>query len=34
MCDGGVRLLPVGINADILRRLAVRHDGEFVPIDF
>jgi prepilin-type N-terminal cleavage/methylation domain-containing protein len=34
MCDGSVRVVPVSLNPDLLRRLAVRHDGEFVPTDF
>jgi prepilin-type N-terminal cleavage/methylation domain-containing protein/prepilin-type processing-associated H-X9-DG protein len=32
-CDGSVHSLPVNIDIDVLRRLAVRNDGEPVPAD-
>ena len=32
-CDGSVHSLPVNIDIDVLRRLAVRNDGETVPSD-
>ena len=32
-CDGSVHALPVNIDIDTLRRLAVRNDGEPVPAD-
>jgi type II secretory pathway pseudopilin PulG len=31
LCDGSVHALPVNIDIDVLRRLAVRNDGEVVP---
>ena len=32
-CDGSVHSLPINIDIDTLRRLAVRNDGEVVPPD-
>jgi prepilin-type N-terminal cleavage/methylation domain-containing protein/prepilin-type processing-associated H-X9-DG protein len=32
-CDGSVHSLPVNIDIDVLRRLAVRNDGETIPSD-
>jgi hypothetical protein len=34
MCDGSVHNVPVATSVEVLRRLAVRHDGEPVPTDF